>query len=76
MISCLTIFIITFTIQSSLIICDNPCRYESEKGIINLSSVGRTNEIATYIDIIPPTEHKYSMLILILIKIVYFINYI
>jgi hypothetical protein len=62
MISRLTMFLIL----PSLILGD-PCRYQSEKGIIDLTSVGRMDGIAAYVDRIPPTEHQYSMSILILI---------
>lgn len=75
MISRLTIFIIAFTILPSLIIGD-PCRYESEKGIIDLTSVGRIDGTAAYVEKIPLTEHKYSIsiliFVLILIKIVFY----
>ncbi len=60
-------FIIAFIILPSLILGD-PCRYQSDKGIIDLTSVGRMDGIAAYIDRIPPTDHPYSMSILILIK--------
>ncbi|CAF2813703.1 unnamed protein product [Rotaria sp. Silwood2] len=62
MMSWLTIFT-GFAVLSSLIIADDPCRYQdTKKGVLDLTSVGRTDGKAAYADKIPPTvfNYKYS----------------
>ncbi|CAF2639248.1 unnamed protein product [Rotaria sp. Silwood2] len=52
-----------FAVLSSLIIADDPCRYQDpKKGVLDLTSLGRTDGKAAYSDIIPPTgsNYKYS----------------
>ncbi|CAF2573694.1 unnamed protein product [Rotaria sp. Silwood2] len=58
----LTIFI-NFAVLSSLVIADDPCRFQDPKnGVIDLTSLGRTDGKAAYADKIPPTgsNYKYS----------------
>jgi hypothetical protein len=62
--SCLTIFLVVFAISSSFIIADDPCRFESTKGVIDLTSLGRTNGTAAYPDVIPSAATNYSTLLL------------
>ncbi|CAF3590683.1 unnamed protein product [Rotaria sp. Silwood1] len=62
MMSWLTIFT-CFAFLSSLIIADDPCRFESStKGVIDLTSLGRTDGKAAYPDKLPTTGsgYKYS----------------
>ncbi|CAF3675806.1 unnamed protein product [Rotaria sp. Silwood1] len=61
MMSWLTIFT-CFASLSSLIIADDPCRFEATKGVIDLTSLGRTDGKAAYPDKLPPTGsgYKYS----------------
>ncbi|CAF5118960.1 unnamed protein product, partial [Rotaria sp. Silwood1] len=61
MMSWLTIFT-CFAFLSSLIIANDPCRFESTKGVIDLTSLGRTDGKAAYPDKLPPTGSGYSML--------------
>ncbi|CAF3746251.1 unnamed protein product [Rotaria sordida] len=60
--SWLTIFT-SFVVLSSLITADDPCRYEHPtKGVIDLTSLGRTDGKPAYPDKIPSTgsNYKYS----------------
>jgi hypothetical protein len=67
MISWSIIFIISVALSSSLTIADDPCRFVSRsKGIIDLTSLGRSDDKAAYPDAIPATGLGYSTLILIL----------
>ncbi|CAF3633940.1 unnamed protein product [Rotaria sp. Silwood1] len=62
MMSWLTIFT-CFAFLSSLIIANDPCRFESStKGVIDLTSLGRTDGKAAYPDKLPSTGsgYKYS----------------
>jgi len=65
----LTIFIVVFAILSQLIISDDPCRFSHTKGVIDLTSLGRTDGIAKYSDRLPPTGSNYSMLMLFFVLI-------
>jgi len=77
--SSLKIFTVILTVLSSLIIADDPCRYEYPgKGIIDLTTLGRGDGIAAFPDKIPPTGSNYSMLSLFFcldISYTVFINY-
>jgi hypothetical protein len=65
MLSWSTTFTITFAVLSSLVIADNPCQFDfPAKGIIDLSSLARTNGTAAYPDLIPTSPSGWSMLIL------------
>ncbi len=79
MMSSLTIFTVILAFLSSLIIADDPCRYEYPgKGIIDLTTLGRTDGIAAYPDKLPPSGSNYSMLSLFFyldISYTVFINY-
>ncbi len=58
--SSLTILIITFASLSSLIIADNPCRFEYPgKGVVDLTTLGRRDGNAAYQDVVP-SESFYS----------------
>ncbi|CAF3417866.1 unnamed protein product [Rotaria socialis] len=52
----------SFAILSLLIIADDPCRYQTEKGVIDISSLARTDDKAKYPDKAPATGsgYKYS----------------
>ena len=78
MMSCLTIFTIIFAILSPLIIADDPCIFNDAKGVIDLSSIGRTDGKAAYSDRTPPTITDYSKLIFLVvlnISLLIFMNY-
>ncbi|CAM4883261.1 unnamed protein product [Rotaria socialis] len=51
-----------FIAFSSVTIADDPCRYQTEKGVIDLSSLARTDDKAKYPDKLPATGsgYKYS----------------
>ncbi len=75
----LTIFTVILAVLSSLIIADDPCRYEYPgKGIIDLTTLGRGDGIAAFPDKISPSGSNYSMLSLSFcldISYTVFINY-
>ncbi|CAF1226457.1 unnamed protein product [Adineta steineri] len=58
----LTIITISSALLTSSVIADDPCRFETTKGIIDLTSVGRTDGKPAYADKTPPasTDYKYS----------------
>ncbi len=60
----LTIITAVFASLSSVIVADDPCRIQFPKGVIDLTSVGRTDGSPAYKDKIPPTGSSYSMLTL------------
>ena len=63
--SCFTILLIVFGILSSSITADNPCRFQdASKGVIDLTSLGRTDGKAAYLNVIPTTGSNYSAFIL------------
>ncbi len=45
------------------------CRFSHTKGVIDLTSLGRRDGIAKYLDQIPPTGSNYSMLMLFFVLI-------
>lgn len=56
-----TILLIIFVELSSSITADDPCRFKDDsKGVIDLTSVGRTDGKPAYPDILPSTESGYS----------------
>ncbi|CAF3738054.1 unnamed protein product [Rotaria sordida] len=60
MMSWLTIFTYS-TLLSSLIIADDPCRYQHPtKGVIDLTSLGRTDGQPAYPDKLPSTGSSYK----------------
>ena len=61
MMTLFTIPVLLSTILSSIILADDPCRFQSDRGVIDLTSLGRTDGIATYKDRVPPTGSNYSM---------------
>jgi hypothetical protein len=64
MMSSLTIFTVIFAISCSVIIADDPCRFEVPgKGVIDLSTLGLIDGRAAYPDKLP-SGSTYSMLIL------------
>ncbi|CAF3522807.1 unnamed protein product [Rotaria socialis] len=52
----------SFAILSLLIIADDSCRYQTDKGVIDISSLARTDDKAKYPDKVPATGsgYKYS----------------
>lgn len=54
-----TSLIFLFVIQ--LILAEDPCRYQTSKGLIDLTSVGRNDGTAAYQDQLPATGSSYSM---------------
>ncbi|CAF1285472.1 unnamed protein product [Adineta steineri] len=58
----LTIITINCALLTSSVIADDPCRYETTKGVIDLTSVGRTDGKPAYADKTPPAsaDYKYS----------------
>ena len=57
----LTIATITFAYLSTSIIADDACRYvDPARGVIDLTSLGRTDGQAAYPDISPPFGSNYS----------------
>lgn len=69
MITQLTIFVVIFTILSSFIIAEDPCRFSHTKGVIDISSLAREDGLPKYADQIPPTGSNYSMLMLFFVLI-------
>jgi hypothetical protein len=59
MMSWLTIFTIIAAVLSTLIIADDPCRFENAKGVIDLSSLARTDGKAAYPDVTPSIGSNY-----------------
>jgi hypothetical protein len=56
-------FIIVFlAIQSLTITADDPCRFETSKGVIDLSSLARDDGRAAFADEIPQSGNDYSKL--------------
>jgi hypothetical protein len=65
MMSWLIIFAIIIAVLSSLSIADDPCRFEDpSKGVIDLTSLARTDGKAAYPDVKPPVESYYSTFVL------------
>ncbi len=65
-----TIFIAVLTLLFSTICMSDPCRFEYPgKGVIDITTLGRTDGTAAYADRIPPRQPSYSMLILFLVYI-------
>ena len=64
MLSWFTILLIAFSTLSSSIIADDPCRFQdSSKGVIDLTSLGRTDGKAAYSNVVPSTGSNYSAFI-------------
>jgi len=65
-----TIFIAVLTLLFSTICMSDPCRFEYPgKGVIDITTLGRTDGTAAYADRIPSGQPSYSMLILFLVYI-------
>jgi hypothetical protein len=59
--SCITIVIINLAVLPLLCIVGDPCRFNyPSKGVIDLTSLARTDGLAAYQDIIPLVESGYS----------------
>ena len=57
--------IFIFILSFSTILADDPCRFESpEKGVIDLTTVGRTDGQAAYPYRFPPSGTHYGIFIL------------
>ena len=62
-----TIFIVVCTLLFSTVHTSDPCRFEYPgKGVIDITSLGRTDGKAAYADRVPSTGTNYSMLGLLL----------
>ena len=59
----ITIFTAIFAVLCSSILADDPCRYVTDKGVIDLTSVGRTDGQPAYMNQPPPTSSGYRKLI-------------
>lgn len=58
----LTTCIVILSIVSTLIVADDPCRFEiSGKGVIDISSLGKGDGTPAYPDRIPSGGSNYSM---------------
>jgi hypothetical protein len=58
----LTICIVIFAVLSSLIIADDPCRFEQKgKGVIDISTLARTDGKAAFPDETPSIVSNYGM---------------
>ena len=63
----ITIFVIVLTVLYSTICVADPCRFEHpEKGVIDITTLGRTDGNAAYADRIPSTTPYFSILTLFL----------
>ena len=60
MLSWSIIFLIIFAGLSPSITADDPCRFETDRGVIDLSSLARTDGRAAYPDVLPPIGSNYS----------------
>ena len=57
-----TIFVIVLTVLYSTICVADPCRFEDpEKGVIDITTLGRTDGNAAYADRVPSVTTGYSM---------------
>jgi hypothetical protein len=63
MMSWITIFTISFAVLALLTNADDPCLFETSKGVIDLTSAGRTTGKAAYADRVPSISTNYSTLI-------------
>jgi hypothetical protein len=64
----LTICIIIFTILSSLVVADDPCRFEVKgKGVIDITSLGRKDGKAAFPDETPSITANYGVCLSILL---------
>jgi hypothetical protein len=71
MISSLRIFIITFAVLSPLIIAENSCRFEYPgKGIVDLTTLGRTDGNPKYRDVVPPDAFYSTLTLLFVLKFI------
>lgn len=59
--SALTVFLVIFTAQSAVILADDPCRFHTFKGLIDLTSIGRNDGKAAFEDKLPPDPSQYRM---------------
>ncbi len=59
-----TIFVAILTLLFSTICMTDPCRFEHpEKGVIDITTLGRSDGTAAYEDRVPSKPSGYSMLI-------------
>ena len=61
MISSSTIVIVAFALLFGTSSADDACRYETSKGVIDLTSVGKTDGTAAFPDATPSIGSNYSM---------------
>ena len=65
MMSRMVVFTVSFILMSSVILADDPCRFEyASKGVIDLSSLGNTNGTAAFPDQSAGAGSNYSQLFL------------
>lgn len=59
------IFVVISILLFSILCASDPCRFEhAEKGVIDITSLGRTTGRAAYEDKMPSSESNYSVLTL------------
>ena len=56
-----TIVIVAFALLFGTSSADDPCRYETSKGVIDLTSVGNSDGTAAFPDATPSIGSNYSM---------------
>ena len=62
--------VILILLYSTICKCD-PCRFEYPgKGVIDITTLGRTDGTAAYADRVSPRQPDYSMLVLLFVHIV------
>ena len=70
-----TIFNVVLILLFSTMCTSDPCRFEhTEKGVIDITTLGRTDGKAAYADRMPSTESKYSMLLLLFFLFTYVLD--
>jgi hypothetical protein len=63
MMSWITTFTVSFAVLALLTNADDPCRFQDTKGIIDLTTLGKTDGKPAYPDKAPTTGSNYSTLI-------------
>jgi hypothetical protein len=48
-----------FAVLVTLVVADDPCRFQGPNGVIDLTSIARTDEKPAYPDVSPPTGSNY-----------------
>ena len=71
--SWLIIFTIFVVILLSSTIADDPCRFVTSKGVIDLTSLARTDGTPAYLDKYPATGSNFSNFFVKLFALIYFL---